>query len=471
MTRQRVTTPIASSLAAFTARSPSPPNELRAAATRHIVDVLGCGLAAAGLGAGGEAAAVAQADGGRAAASVIGSEQLVPAAAAAFANGTRSHALDFDDTHEAGICHVSTVVAPAAIAVAEAEGCIGKEVLDAYLLGSEVALRIAVAAAPGLYTRGFHPTSVCGAFGAAAAASRLLGLSSELTTQALGIVGSFASGLLEYLADGSGTKPLHAGWAAQAGVKAAALASAGVTGPASVIEGRFGLLRSHVDTHPDLRAVTEGLGERWEILEVSIKPYPACHFVHAVTWAVAQLAEQHRLDADDVIEVEARIPAEGVPIVFEPVDVKRSPATPHAAKFSAPFTIAHQLVHGEVSLSSFSESRISAPEVLAVASRIQGGAWQSGAPPSRFAGAVSVHTRRDTFTLEVPHTPGSPGNPMSNASVMDKFRSNARRALPQMVVDDLLGSLLALDDHRDLKAFMAPMRAATSNSEGDLRRG
>ena len=140
-----------------------------------------------------------------------------PAAVAALANGTRFHALDFDDTHEAGICHVSSVVAAAALAAGQAGGRSGAEVLSAYALGSEVALRIAVAGAEPIYARGFHPTSAFGVFGATAAAARLLGLAPEAATGALGVAGSFAGGLLEFLSDGSDTKPLHAGWAAHAG--------------------------------------------------------------------------------------------------------------------------------------------------------------------------------------------------------------------------------------------------------------
>jgi len=263
-------TPVAPTLAAF-ATGPAPHDAaLRAIAVRHISDAIGCGLAAVGTGAGGEATQMARADGGRGSASALGLPERLPAAAAALANGTRCHALDFDDTHEAGICHVSAVVVPAALAVADEQDATGGELIDAWLLGSEVALRLAIALASGLYARGVHPPSVCGAFGAAAAAARLRGLDAEQTAHALGVVGSFASGLLEYLSDGAATKPLHAGWAAHAGVQAAALAAAGATGPASVIEGRFGLMRSHTDA--DVETAVDDLGLRWEAARVALKP-------------------------------------------------------------------------------------------------------------------------------------------------------------------------------------------------------
>jgi 2-methylcitrate dehydratase PrpD len=459
--------PIAAALAAFTlSGAPREPGAPRAAARRHLLDVVGCGLAAVGTNAGAHAGRVAAAAGGAQEATVLGIERRLPAASAALANGTRFHALDFDDTHEAGICHVSAVVAPAALAVGEAVRATGAEVVDAYLAGSEVALRIAVAAAPGLYARGFHPTSVCGAFGAAAAAARLRGLSAAEATSALGIVGSFASGLFAYLSDGSATKPLHAGWAAQAGVQAAALAAEGATGPATVLEGRFGLLASHTDAVVGLDDVTRDLGTRWEIGRVALKPYPACHFLHAATWACGRLADDHRLAPEDVAHIDVRVAAEGVALVLDPLDGKHRPSTPYDAKFSAPFTIAHQLVHGQVDLRSFSEERIRDPAVLALARRVDGGPWEPGEPPSRFAAAVAIATQdgRD-LRLEVPHTPGSPGNPMDATALRSKFRANAAMALGPAEVEAIIQALEAIDAPVAVGELLTPLRRAGAREQ------
>jgi 2-methylcitrate dehydratase PrpD len=152
---------------------------VRPRAALLLLDTLGCGLAAVATGEAAAATAVAVDQGGREEATLLGAQPRVPAPVAALANGTRCHALDFDDTHERGICHSSAVVAPAALAAGEGRASSGREVLDAYVLGTEVALRIAIATADGLYARGFHPTPVCGAFGAAAAAARLLDLDRE----------------------------------------------------------------------------------------------------------------------------------------------------------------------------------------------------------------------------------------------------------------------------------------------------
>jgi 2-methylcitrate dehydratase PrpD len=435
------------------------PPELRARAKLHLLDTLGCGIAATGLGAAGHATALAVAQGGRPEASILGEPDRVPAALAALANGTRCHGLDFDDTHEAGICHVSTVVAPAALAVGEASRRSGGEVLDAYVLGSEVALRIAIALVDGLYARGFHPTSVCGAFGAAAATSRLLGLEPSEAANALGIVGSFAAGLFEYLSDGSATKPLHAGWAAQAGIQAARLARAGATGPATVIEGRFGLAASHTGATIDAAALVEGLGERWEVANVSIKPFPACHFAHSSTWAAAQLAEEHGLGPADIEEIVVRVPAEGEALVLSPLPDKHEPRTVYDAKFSLPFTVAHHLVHGHLGLSSFSEQSIRDPDVLALARRVRGEPLPD--PPSRFAGGARVSTiSGGELDRLIEHAPGSPRNPLDEEWLLAKFRANAELALDADAAIRLADALRAIDQAPSLDEAMALLRSA-----------
>ena len=461
-----MTSSIADQMAEFAVSvDPAARPGLRAVATRHLLDVVGCGLAAVGTGDGGHATAVALAAAGHGEATVLGHDARLPAAAAAFANGTRFHALDFDDTHEEGICHVSAVVAPAALASAEAEALDLPGLLDALAVGSEVALRVAVAAAPSIYARGYHPTSVCGAFGATAAAARIRGLDVGQTANALGIVGSFASGLMEYLSDGSATKPLHAGWAAQAGIQAAALAAAGATGPGSILEGRFGVFASHGEVPIDPAPVTRGLGTDWHAERVAIKPFPACHFLHAPTWAVAELAERHGFGADDVEAIAVEVPAPGVALVLEPIASKHRPATPYDAKFSAPWTIAHHLVHGELTLTSFSPERIADPRLLELAGRITGGAWAEGEPPSRFCGAVTVNAGGTELREVVPFTPGSPDNPLPDTVVLDKFRANASLALPADKVEALAHAFDPEASAPALDRILEPLRGARPRDE------
>ena len=334
--------------------------------------------------------------------------------------------------------------------------------LAAYVVGCEVALRIAVAAVEELYARGFHPTGVFGAFGAAAAASRLLGLSPRATTAALGITGSFASGLLEYLSDGSATKPLHAGWAAQAGVQAARLAAAGGAGPASVLEGRFGVFASHGGEAADAAGICAGLGETWEVAAMSIKPFPACHFAHAGTWAAAELAREHDLAPDAIAEIVVRIPAEGMPLVLDPLAAKLQPKTAYDAKFSLPYTVAHHLVHGRLDLESFTPARIADPDVLALAAKVRHEPLaEADGPASRFAGGARIRTRdgaeHDRFLA---HAPGSPGRPLGEDGVRAKFRSNALLSLSEIEASALADALLSLPAGGSLEPIAALLRAA-----------
>jgi 2-methylcitrate dehydratase PrpD len=424
------------------------PADVAATAARHVLDAVGTALAAAGTGAGDHARTVAAAQGGVAEATAIGTDERLPAPLAAFANGTLAHALDFDDTHEASIAHVSAVVAPAALAAGEACGASGADVLCAYVAGVETIARLGVAS-PALYERGFHPTSVLGVFGATAAAARAQGLDQATTTHAIGIAGSFASGLFAYLDDGAATKPLHAGWAAQAGVQAVALARAGATGPARVIEGRFGLFFAHASGAFDLRL--DDLGSAWETGRVSLKAYPACHFSHAPVHQVASLG----VAPDDVAAIEVAVPPEGVALVLDPIGDKQTPRTPYDAKFSAPWCIAARLVTGRLDVRSFSTDAIADPAVLALAARVTGTDWGDEPPPSRFAGRVTVTTAAgDVLRSEPAGPPGTPAAPLTSDEVLAKFRANATLLVDDAAADRLAKRVLALGDAPDVASLL-----------------
>ncbi len=237
------------------------------------------------------------------------------------------HGLDYDDTHTASGTHVSVAVVPAALASAEASGADGRETLTAMVAGMEFVTRLGMAAPFAFHQRGFHPTSVCGIFGATAAAARLQGLDSATTINAVGIAGSMASGLFAYLTDGSQTKPIHPGWAAQSGIMATRLAAHGATGPAAVFEGRFGVFPAFTGhDHAPLEEQFADLGTRWETPRIAFKPFPACHFVHACLEALSEIVVDPRFEAGDVDEIVALVPADAVPLVLEPVSAKLAPA-------------------------------------------------------------------------------------------------------------------------------------------------
>jgi 2-methylcitrate dehydratase PrpD len=436
------------------------PPEVAAAAKLHLLDTIGGGLAAHALGIGTAGRAIAADIGGSGPSTVIGAPGGAPAAAAALANGMLCHGLDFDDTHAGSICHVSTVVVPAAIAAAEARGSSGRELLLALVAGNEITTRVGAAAVSGYMVRGFHPTSVSGVFGATVAAARLQGLDEAELRSALGIAGSMSSGLFAYLGDGSATKPVHAGWAAHGGIVAAALAASGAEGPAAVFEDRFGFYAAYYER--DATAIEEqvdDLGKRWETPRIAFKPYPACHFVHSSLDAAALVLADDPIAPDDVARITVAVPDPGISLVLEPSADKRDPRTPYDAKFSLQYSIAALIVHGHVGVESYTDEAIRDPAVLELAARVEHVRRDFPTYPQSFPGWVRIETRAGAvFERELVHQRGGPENPMTADEVAAKFRANAALALADDSVAALEQAILALDEQPDLARCFAPLR-------------
>jgi 2-methylcitrate dehydratase PrpD len=420
------------------------PPDVQNAAKHHLLDSVGCAIAADALGEGEAARAVGVAMGGREEATVIGSSTRLPAAGAALANGMLMHALDFDDTHADSIAHVSVVVAPAAMAAGEAAEADGRSFLAALIAGNEIVSRVGSSASGEFHARGFHPTAIAGVFGAAASAAALAGADEGTTVSAFGIAGSMASGLFAYLDAGTPTKPIHAGWAAHGGVLAAALAIAGAKGPSNVIEGRFGLYHAFLGHVPDLEAALGGLGVEWETPRIAYKPYPACHFMHGVLGAAETLEP---LPADEIEDVLAIVPESAVNVVLEPVGAKLAPKTPYDAKFSLQFSLAWLLVHRSLDLSTYLPASIADPSVLELARRVRYQVREFPTSRAAFPGALEI-TLRDgrVVTALLDHQLGAPGNPFPDDGVRAKFRANASLGLSRANVETLEESILRIDE-------------------------
>jgi 2-methylcitrate dehydratase PrpD len=428
------------------------PPAVRDAAKLHALDVLGCGIAAHGLGIGTEGRTAMSELGGDAEASVIGLGTGLPAPNAAFANAMLCHGLDFDDTHSDSVSHVSTVVVPAALAVAEARGASGRELLTATVAGSEIVTRVGMAASGAFHARGFHPTAICGIFGATAAAARLGGLSPAATASAFGIAGSMASGLFAYLDDGTATKPIHPGWAAHGALLAARLAVLGAEGPPGVLEGRFGVFHAFVDTRIDLEPQLADLGERWETPRIAFKPYPACHFVHGSLGATASLLDG--LEPDQIEDVVVTVPEAGVSLVLEPIASKVAPRTDYEGKFSLQYSTAAMLVHGRVGLTTYTPEALADPRVLSLARKVRYETRDYASYPAAFPGGVQIRLQDGrTFDADMPYQLGAPENPMSEAQVRAKFRENA--ALAGGGFERLEETVLALEKAADVRGLLA----------------
>lgn len=435
------------------------PESVRAAARLHVADTVGVAMAASREPWAAAVLALARSRETAAGATVWVTGSRAAPETAALVNGTLAHGLDYDDTHVAAVVHPSAAVVPAAVAAAEAAGSAGRDVLAAVVAAYETVARLGMAAAGAFHARGFHPTGVLGVFGATLAAARLFGLTAEQAVAALGVAGSQGAGLLEFLANGSGTKRLHPGWAAHGGILAALLAAEGFTGPATVLEGRYGLFPTHLgDGWAPPADVFADLGTVWETERIACKAYPSCHFTHAFVDAALQLREE--VDPAAIVAITLRAAAGIVPVVLEPWEGKLRPDTPYAAKFSLPYCVAAAFRDGHLGLGQFDPAAIRRPDVLALAARCRYAFDPEADYPRTFAGWVEVETT-DGRRLErrVHQVRGLPERPLTRAEVAAKFQDNLAYAGRAGAAPALWRALETLDAEDGMSAVVALFRS------------
>jgi 2-methylcitrate dehydratase PrpD len=383
-------------------------------------------------------------------------------ATAALLNGTAAHCLEMDDTHHGGSIHLGATMFSAALAAAAMVPTTGATLFAAAIAGYEVAARIAMALDPRAhYERGFHPTGTCGAFGAAATAARLLGLDETRTTWALGIAGSQAAGSMEFLGDGAWTKRLHPGWAASAGLHAAALARHGVRGPERVFEGRDGFLRAHSD-RPIPGHLTAGLGSEFEIVRTSVKPHACCRYIQAPIDAVLALRRSHGIRGADVEHVSVGTLEAGFPIVCEPRALKIAPRSVVDAQFSLPFGVAVALEHGRASPHEYRENVLAQAAIRALMPRItpaRDPALDAGFP-RRWPAWVRVRLRDGTEHLaRVDQPRGDPENPLSSTDLEAKVAMLLGRARDDADLATLARTVQTLDASESIVPVLDAVRA------------
>lgn len=390
-----------------------------------VLDTVGLCAASSQLDYGIAISRLVQKWGGAGEATVIGSGAKVPMHNAALCNGVLAHGQDYDDTHTEAVVHSSAALVPVALAVAESLGASGREMLEAFVAGTEIALRIALPARNKFHQRGFHTTSVATTFGSALVTSRLLKMNPEETIAALGTCGSVLSGLVECVPAGANAKRLHAGWAAQAGISAVQLAREGYTGPATIFDGKCGLYNALLwGESIDLGEVLQGLGERWELLEIRPKAYPCCHYLQAFIDCAAHLRRAHSLTPDVIERIRCRTAQGAANIVCEPWDKKLNPTTPYTARFSLPFAVAVMLVRGKAGTEDFAEDAIADPAIRRVMSQVSyevDPKYEVKDMPAW----VEVTTRRgEIHRHEIPVVYGGSEHPIDPGALMEKFRAN-----------------------------------------------
>lgn len=389
---------------------------------------------------------------------VIGFAHRLPIRDAVLANGALVHGIDFDDTHSAGVIHVSASALPMALAAAQGIGGNGKDVLLAYLICVETASRIAIAAKGGFHVNGFHPTGMVAPFGAVLAIGRLWGLTERQLAHAQGLVLSMASGSFEFIEDGAWNKRFHPGWAVAAAMMSCTLAKSGVIGARKTYEGRYGLFNAYLGDAwvPDLSACTAGLGTKWEMLEVALKPYPLCHFNHAFIDGALALRKAHAIAPEQIESIEALIGKDQTGIVCEPEANKRRPQNPYDARFSLHFAIATALIHGRLTMDEISNTMIRDPRVLALCDRTTYSIDDKSAYPRHYSGTLVIRLRDGrTLTHREQINRGSSAKPLTQSDVLEKFRQTASKALPAAKVEQTIRDLLDLESLTCVEGFVS----------------
>jgi 2-methylcitrate dehydratase PrpD len=420
------------------------PRDVVASARDRVQDILGISVAAANEDAS-VAARRMRDEWGQSSrqAGFVGESVMGAAATAALVNGTYAHSLDFDDTHLPSVVHPSAPMVPALLAQAQASRATGKEFLAALVAAYEVNVRLSMAQFdPELgnsifFENGLHATSIIGAVAAAAGCARLRGLDSAGITNAIAIACSMGAGLIEANRAGGSIKRFHGGWAAHSAVTAAGMAYHGLTGPATVLEGRFGFYRAFCGERWRPEAVLDGLGERWETPGILYKPYPCNHFTHAVVDAALAL-KQKGLQAEDVDRVTIGTAKASWRTIGDPIDEKRHPRTPYGAAFSAPFVFATAVAGGSglgVTTRDFAAPMLSEPARARIAERTDVVVDDECTRifPYQFPAVVRVGTHAGSVLEErISVNRGSLKRPLLPAELYAKLADNAGDLAPRI---------------------------------------
>ncbi|PJJ56175.1 2-methylcitrate dehydratase PrpD [Mumia flava] len=448
---------------------------------KRVLDTIGIAAAAATLETSRAARAWAASQGGVEAASAVGVERRLPAAQAAFVNGTLAHSLDYDDTHLPSVLHPSAAVVPAALAAAERNGADGRALVRAIALGLETCVRLGMAGYDEkaknstFFEHGQHATSICGAMGGAVAAAVLYGADARGVVDALGVTASMSSGIIEANRTGGTVKRMHCGWAAHAAVSAAELVAFGFTGPPTVLEGRFGFFQAWLHGVFDPSAISDGLGTDWAVPGIFFKPYPANHFTHAAVDAAAALRAKG-VTPDDVERLTLGVPAPNLRTIGEPIEVKRAPETGYMAQFSGPYAVAVGLLGGHglgAGVEDYTDELAVDPQRRALMAKVDVVADErcTAIFPHQFPAVLTARlTDGRELVEEVLTTRGGPQRPLSFAELTAKFEANASRTLGPDEVAALADACRDLDHRTDLGAVLAPLTRLDPTGSADQQK-
>lgn len=436
-----------------------PPSAIHQA-KQCFLDTLGIMIAASGFHYGKKAIPFFAKNGEPGTCTLIGCERKIGPAMASFAHGTLVEVLETQDGVRFGGIHPCTTVIPAALAIGERASCSGEDVLTAIILGYEVASRIAASVHPERLFRGFNATGTCGVFGAIAAGGKILGFSEKELALAFGIGGFFApiSSTESFFEPGQKiesflpVKPMHGGMAAYAGVLSVLLTSEGFAGSPEILETtrRGGFLRL-LSNAPNLARILSGLGERYEIEEVYLKPYTACRHTHGGIQAALQIVAERKQPLEDFEKVEVRTYRVGKVVVGERYTTPESNFV--TCQFSLPYMLTVALLDGQVGPEQLSDARIAEARVHELARRVtidEDPAFTE-MYPEKTSTAIEVHLK-DGVTIkqfvEIPK--GDPRNPLRPEEVQAKFVRLTKGLLSSPTQKKLIQAVDRLEGMKDI---------------------
>lgn len=421
------------------------------------LDTLGVALGSSILEFGVATRGVVSAWGSSGQASVVGEPTRVPPHAAAFVNGVLAHGQDFDDTHTESVTHPSSCIVPAVLAMSEAREKTGRDALLTIATGLETMIRLALPARNQFHLHGFHTTSITGTFASAVSASLIDELTEDAAINAIGIAGSFTSGLLECVPAGADSKRLHAGWAAMSGILAAELAKFGMTGPSTILEGKLGLFNSFVRGEPiDYAEILNGFGQDWLLLDTRPKLYPCCHYLQSFIDCALEL--RPKVQVEKIKAIRCRVAEGSVNMICKPWSSKQAPRSTYEAKFSLPFAVSIALADGRANTEKFTLEHAQRPDIARIMSTIS----YEVAPEFNvkdMPGEIRIELNDGTY---LDHSQasvrGDRNNPISKDEILSKFHDNLSKTDYASRATTIAENILQLEKLDDLEPLSSLIR-------------
>ena len=374
--------------------------------------------------------------------------------AAALLNGTLAHSLDFDDTHAEASLHSSAPILAAALAAAEMNKSSGQQLITACVVGYEIQIRLGLAGGSSAhYKKGFHPSATCGIFGAAAAAGYLMGLNKDQYISAFGIALSQSAGSMQFLTDGAWTKRSHVGQAAQNGLSCAIMAAEGFKGPSKAFEGKWGYFHSYA-SGGDMEKAIDGLGKKFETLNLGVKPYPSCRYSHAAIDGIIELKNELGFSTAELDDIDIGLSETALNIIGYPLSDKQNPKSVVDGQFSMPFCAAVTVKSGGLKWDDY-KNHLNDSDTLSLCNKIKVSPDKDAEEccPEYMSAKVKVVVKGKKYEKFVKIPKGEPENFMEDSEFISKFRSLTEPYLSNEKIDQLTGSMLKLDQSNNINSI------------------